>query len=96
VTITSGGSAVSGLPFDFQYRVTGATTWTDIGTADTNASGVATVGPTTTPATPALPTPGTYDFQAVFAGNTSYQPLTLQKLSFPITAALSGTITVTQ
>jgi len=59
------GNPISGKTIDFQHKLSTDTTWTDDGTATTDASGIATI-------TITLAVPNTYDFQASFAGDTQY------------------------
>lgn len=79
---------VSGKTIAFKYRVSGATTWSDAGTAQTNTSGVASV-------TLNLSAPQTYDFRAEFAGDTDYESSYAEVLSQRIKAKTTMTLTVT-
>jgi len=63
----NGGAPISNRTISFAYKPSSSTTWTNIGTATTDANGVASVNVT-------LTTPGTYDFQASFAGDSDYEP----------------------
>jgi hypothetical protein len=79
---------VSGKTIAFKYRVSGASTWSDGGTAQTNTSGVASV-------TLNLSVPQTYDFRAEFAGDTDYESSYAELLNQKIKAKTTITLTVT-
>jgi hypothetical protein len=93
VTITAqvmdyDNNPVSGIGLTFSYRVSGSTTWNTLGTATTNASGIATF-------TATLPVPETYDFRVDFAGNENYEPAYAEVYNVRVKAMLRITITVT-
>jgi hypothetical protein len=79
---------LSGKTIAFKYRVSGATIWSDGGTAQTNTSGVASV-------TLSLSAPQTYDFRAEFAGDTDYESSYAELLNQKIKAKTTITLTIT-
>lgn len=88
VLTDSGGSPISGKTISFAYRTSGATTWTSAGTATTGTDGSASV-------TVSLTTPGTYDFQASFAGDDQYEAATATVTSYTVKDVTSITLTIT-
>ena len=84
----SDGKPISGKTISFSYRTSGATTWTSVGTATTGTDGSASV-------TVSLTTPGTYDFQAYFAGDNQYEAATATVTNYSIKATTSITLTIT-
>ena len=85
----SGGNPISGRTISFAYRTSGAATWTNAGTATTGADGSASV-------IVSLTAPGTYDFQASFAGDSQYDAATATVTNYTVKAGTSLTLTVTQ
>jgi len=81
-------SPIANKTIAFKYRTSGATTWTDGGTATTNSNGTASV-------TLNLAVPQTYDFRAEFAGDTDYEPSHAELLNQKIKAKTTITLTVT-
>jgi len=79
---------VSGKTISFMYRVSGTTTWTNAGTATTDASGNATV-------TVALTVPQTYDFRAEFAGDADYEASYTEVDNYTVKAKTTITLTIT-
>lgn len=85
----SDGKPISGKTISFSYRTSGATTWTNAGTATTGGDGSASV-------TVSLTVPGTYDFQASFAGDDQYEAATAIVTNYTVKSTTSITLTVTQ
>ena len=81
-------SPVSGKTIAFKYKVSGATTWSDGGTATTDANGTASV-------TLSLSVPQSYDFRAEFAGDADYEPSYAELLNQKIKAKTAITLTIT-
>ena len=84
----SAGNPLSGKTISFAYKSSGASAWTDAGTATTDANGSASV-------TVTVATPGTYDFQASFAGDDQYEAATATVTSYAVKDKASITLTVT-
>jgi hypothetical protein len=84
----NGGGAISNKTLSFAYKPSSSTTWTNIGTATTDDSGMASVNVTVT-------TPGTYDFQVSFAGDSDYEASTATATSVKIKGCTVLTISVT-
>jgi len=84
----NGGSPISNKTISFAYKLSSATTWTNIGTATTDDYGMASVNVT-------VATPGTYDFQASFAGDSDYEPSTATVTGVKIKGCTVLTIAVT-
>ena len=84
----SGGNPINGKTISFSYRTSGTTTWTSAGTATTGTDGSASV-------TVSLTTPGTYDFQASFAGDTQYEAATATVTNYTVKDVTSITLTIT-
>jgi hypothetical protein len=82
------GSPISNRTISFAYKLSSATTWTSIGTATTDDTGMASVNVTVT-------TPGTYDFQASFAGDSDYEPSSATATGIKVKGCTVLTITVT-
>lgn len=93
ITITglltdSAGNPLATQPLDFQHRAQGAAAWTDDGTKNTDATGTAAT-------TVTVSSPGTYDFQVVFAGVAGqWDPGTAQDLGQVVTAKVIVKVTV--
>ena len=83
-----GGNPSSGRTISFSYRTSGSTSWTSAGSANTGTDGSASV-------TVTLNVPGTYDFQASFAGDNQYEPATATVTNQTIRSRTSITLTVT-
>jgi hypothetical protein len=84
----SAGNPISGKTISFAYRTSDTTTWTNAGTATTGSDGSASV-------TVTLTTPGTYDFQASFAGDNQYEASTATVTDYTVKDKTSITLTVT-
>lgn len=84
----SEGKPIGGKTISFSYRRSGATEWTNAGTATTGADGSASV-------TVSLTVPGTYDFQANFAGDDQYEAATASVTNYKVKDKASITLTVT-
>jgi hypothetical protein len=84
----SAGNALSGKTISFAYKPSNATTWTDAGTATTDSEGAASVTITVT-------APGTYDFQAYFAGDDQYEEATAVVANYTVKDKVLITLTVT-
>lgn len=84
----SGGSPISGKTISFAYKTSGANTWTNAGTATTGQDGSASV-------VVSLTVPGTYDFQASFAGDDQYEAATATVTNYTVKSTTSITLTVT-
>jgi hypothetical protein len=84
----NGGSPISNKTISFAYKLSSASTWTTIGTATTDDNGMASVNVTVT-------TPGTYDFQASFAGDSDYEASSATATGVKIKGCTVLTITVT-
>jgi hypothetical protein len=82
------GSPITNRTISFAYKLSSATTWTNIGTATTDDYGMADVNVTVT-------TPGTYDFQASFAGDSDYEPSSATATGIKVKGCTVLTITVT-
>lgn len=87
-TLTSDTTPLAGKTIEFYYRVSGTTTWTSAGTAQTGSDGKASV-------TVSLSAPQTYDFRAYFAGDDEYESSEAIVSNFKVKAATSITLTVT-
>lgn len=85
----SNGKPISGKTISFSYKTSGATTWTDAGTATTGGDGSASV-------IVSLTAPGTYDFQASFAGDDQYEAATAIVTNYKVKDRTSITLTITQ
>lgn len=86
-TLTSDGTPLANKPVLFQYRVSGTTTWTNIGTQDTGSDGKASI-------TTSLTAPQTYDFRAYFAGDDDYDASEAVVTSYKVKARTSLSLTV--
>lgn len=84
----SSGIGVSAESIAFEYRLTGAPTYTSAGAATTNASGIASV-------TIALTVPNTYDFESNFAGDANYDASTASVNGFRVTGTTTLNLVVT-
>jgi len=84
----SGGNPLSGKTISFAYKQSTATAWTSAGTATTDTTGTAYVTVTVT-------APGTYDFQASFAGDDLYDAYTATVNSYTVKDKTSITLTPT-
>jgi len=84
----NGGSPISNRSISFSYKPSSSTTWTNIGTATTDSNGTASVNVT-------VNTPGTYDFQASFAGDSDYEPSSATASSVAVRGCTVLTISVT-
>jgi hypothetical protein len=84
----NGGAPISNKSLSFSYKPSSATTWTSIGTATTNDTGMASVNVT-------VSTPGTYDFQVSFAGDSEYEASTATVSNVKVKGCTVLTITVT-
>jgi hypothetical protein len=87
-TLTTNGTPLSDKSVSFYYRVSGTTTWTDAGTATTDANGNATVNVS-------LSVPQTYDFRAEFAGDDDYEASYAEVDNFKVKAKTAIMLTVT-
>lgn len=83
----SDGNPISGKTISFAYRTSGATTWTNAGTATTGGDGSASV-------TVSLTVPGTYDFQASFAGDNQYEAATATVTNYTVKSTTSISLTI--
>jgi len=86
--LTADGSPVSGKAISFMYRVSGSTTWTTAGTANTDTNGNATI-------TVSLTVPQTYDFRAEFAGDDNYESSYAETDNYKVKSKTSITLTNT-
>jgi hypothetical protein len=86
-TLTASTTPIPNETITFSYAPTGVTPQTSIGSAVTNASGVATI-------TVTVPAPVAYDFTATFAGDTSYKTSTVEQTNISILAATTIALTV--
>lgn len=84
----SSGKPISGKTISFAYKTSGATTWTNAGTATTGEDGSASV-------VVSLNVPGTYDFQASFAGDNQYEAATATVTNYTVKDKTSITLTIT-
>jgi len=82
------GNPLSGKTISFAYKPSTATAWTNAGTATTDSTGTASV-------TVTVATPGTYDFQASFAGDDQYEASTATVTSYTVKDKTSITLTAT-
>ena len=84
----SAGSGIGGKTVSFAYKPSTATALTNVGTATTDSTGTASV-------TVTVATPGTYDFQASFAGDDQYEASTATVTSYTVKDKTSITLTAT-
>ena len=84
----NGGSPISNRTITFSYKPSSSTTWTSIGTATTDSNGTASVSVT-------VNTPGTYDFQASFSGDSEYEASSATASSIMVKGCTVLTISVT-
>jgi len=84
----SAGNPLSGRTISFAYKLSTATAWTSAGTANTDATGTASV-------TVMLTTPNTYDFRASFAGDAQYDASEATVTNYTVRGRTTITLTVT-
>ena len=84
----SAGNPLSGRTISFAYKLSTATAWTSAGTANTDATGTASV-------TVMLTTPNTYDFRASFAGDAQYDASEATVTNYTVRDRTTITLTVT-
>ncbi|MEM3979982.1 MAG: Ig-like domain-containing protein [Ignisphaera sp.] len=86
-TLTSNGEPLAQKLISFKYRVSGSTTWIDIGTQPTDQNGVALL-------TFNVQVPKEYDFRADFLGDDAYEPSYAELLYQRIKASTTLELTV--
>jgi len=84
----SAGNPLPGRSISFEYKQSSATTWISAGSADTDASGAASV-------TVTVDAPGVYDFRASFAGDDEYDATVAEVTNYAVRDRTVITLTVT-
>jgi 5-hydroxyisourate hydrolase-like protein (transthyretin family) len=83
----SGGNPLSGKSITFEYKASTATTWTNAGSANTDANGTASV-------TVTVAVPGTYDFRAKFQGDNQYEASEATVTNYAVKDKTTITLTI--
>jgi hypothetical protein len=83
----SSGNPLSGRSISFEYKPSSSATWISVGSADTDASGAASV-------TVAVDVPGVYDFRASFAGDDEYDAAVAEVTNYVVRGRATITLTV--
>jgi hypothetical protein len=84
----SNGNPLSGREISFEYKPSASGTWTSAGSADTDASGEASV-------VVVVDVPGVYDFRASFAGDDQYDAAEAVVANYTVKDRTTITLTVT-